>query len=227
MRRTSRPESRRESREGRALVVGVTGGIASGKTTVARALERLGGRLIDADRIGREIVESSLEVQAALREAFGESVYDARGVLDRGRLAEKVFSDRGALDRLNRIVHPHLLAEIRSQLEAWRSEPDAGVVVIDAALLVEWGAREWVDYLVVVESDPEAQIERIQSRDGLTREGAVRRMEAQLSDLARAAAADEIVPNRGSRDDLVAEANRLWRRLEKLAGGRTGEETGR
>ena len=209
----------------RTLVVGITGGIASGKTTVARELERLGGVLIDADAIGHDVLDRTAEVRAALRESFGESVFAEDGRVDRSRLAERVFSDREALETLNRIVHPLLLADLRSQVDTFRRDDPGGVLVIDAALLVEWGAESWVDVLVVVESDPEKQIERIRSRDGLSQDAAVRRIRSQVDPERRAAVANEILTNAGERADLTLKARELWRRLsETRSGGAPGSE---
>ncbi len=210
----------------RNLIVGVTGGIASGKTTVARELERQGAVRIDADRIGRDVVDRMPQVRQVLREAFGDSVFAEDGSLDRSRLAGLVFSDSEALEELNRIVHPHLLAEIRSRGNAFRREADGGVLVIDAALLVEWGGGVGVDYLVVVQSDSERQIERLRDRDGLSREEAVRRIGSQVDDSRRAKAADEILVNEGNLADLAAKARDLWRRLRDLPSVRATEVEG-
>ncbi len=197
-------------------VVGITGGIASGKTTLARELEKRGAVRIDADAVGRDVVDRRPDVRSALRGVFGDSIFDADGTVDRGRLAERVFSDPGALRDLNRIVHPYLLAEIRSRIEAFRRADEGEILVVDAALLVEWGAESWVDVLVVVESDPERQVDRIRARDGWPREAAMRRIAAQADRAARARVADEIVTNDGEQADLAAKAEVLWRRLQDL-----------
>jgi len=206
-------------RKKHTLIVGITGGIASGKTTVARELEKQGAVLIDADAIGHDVVDRVPEVRVSLRESFGESLFTEAGAVDRSRLAERVFSDPEALETLNRIVHPHLLARIRSQVETFRKDNSGGVLVIDAALLVEWRAESWVDMLVVVESDPERQIERIRSRDGLSREAAVRRIASQVDPGRRAVVANEILMNERERVDLIAKARDLWERLSGPPSG--------
>lgn len=203
----------------KGLIVGITGGIASGKTTVARQLERLGASLVDADQIGREVVDSIPEVRDALSKSFGDSVFGADGGVNRRLLADRVFSDPAALGELNRIVHPHLLRELRSRVEGLLARAGKKVVVIDAALLVEWRADSWIDYLVVVEVDREKQIERIQARDGFSRDQAAQRIVAQVDPRMRARVADEILKNGGSLSDLVSAAEQLWKRLEAMAGG--------
>lgn len=207
---------------GKALVVGITGGIASGKSTVARELQRLGAHLIDADRIGHEILDSSAVVRQALQDRFGDSVFGSDGMIDRRLLGERVFENREALAALNCIVHPHLVAEIQSRVRELQARPEIRVVVIDAALLVEWNAEAWVQHLVVVETGLDEQIDRLQARDGLSREAAVQRITAQASPEARAAIASETVVNRGSLEDLIDEARSLWERLERMAAGPTG-----
>jgi dephospho-CoA kinase len=200
------------------LVVGITGGIASGKTTVARELEKQGAHLIDADRIGREVVESLPEVQRSLRNSFVDSIFGGGGRVNRRRLADRVFSDGDALGKLNRIVHPHLLKELHQRVESLRGESRTAVVVIDAALLVEWGAEDWVDYLVVVEADRGKQIEHIETRNGFSREQAKQRITSQVHPQVRARVADEVLRNDGSLEDLTAAARDLWQRLQVLAG---------
>ncbi|MCK4547355.1 MAG: dephospho-CoA kinase [Candidatus Eisenbacteria sp.] len=198
------------------MVVGITGGIASGKTTIAKELEKLGAVLVDADQIGHDVVDNVAEVRDRLREAFGDSIFDAQDRIDRSRLGERVFGDGDALGRLNAIVHPHLLEELRSRVEHLASGPGGKVIVIDAALLVEWKAQEWLDYLVVVESGAERQLERICSRDGLTREEARGRISSQVGADERAAVADEIIGNDAGLDDLARAAHDLWLRLEAI-----------
>jgi len=206
------------------LVVGITGGIAGGKSTVARELQRLGAHLIDADHIGHEILDSSAVVRQALRDRFGDSVFGRDGMIDRRLLGERVFENREALAALNRIVHPHLVAEIQSRIRELQACPEIRVVVIDAALLVEWNAEAWVQHLVVVETSLDEQIDRLQARDGLSRKAAVQRITAQTSPEARAAVASETVVNRGSLEDLTDEARSLWERLERMAGGPTSQD---
>lgn len=219
MRHTRGRERPPTGNPGRALVVGITGGIASGKTTVARELERLGASLIDADEVGHEVLDSSPEARAELVHAFGSSVLTPEGRVDRVWLGNKVFSDPGALASLNRIVHPRLLARVGSRIQTLRDRPEVDVIVIDAALLVEWKAEEWVGYLVVVEADPDLRIERLCRRNGLTRQQALGRMDAQVDSAARARVADEIVVNRGSVEDLLDQTRGLWTRLLALAAG--------
>src|SRR5437867_122876 len=126
------------------FLVGLVGQPGSGKTTVARALERDGARVLDADAFGHAVTEEDPEVRAALVSEYGASIYGASG-LDRARVAASVFRDPEARARLNGLVHPRILERLRERLDAWRREGFRGVVVVDAALLLDWGFERECD----------------------------------------------------------------------------------
>ena len=195
--------------------VGLTGGIASGKSLVATELARLGAVVIDADVLAREVVEPGTPGLAAVVERFGVEVLDGDR-LDRARLGAIVFADPAARRDLERIVHPAVRARA-AELEG-AAQPDA-VVVHVIPLLVETGQRDDFDLVVVVDADPETQVARLIARDGLSEEAALSRLAAQASREERRAAADVVLANQGSVTDLQGQIARLWRELNEPDAG--------
>jgi len=188
--------------------VGLSGGIGSGKSTVARALARRGAIVIDADAIAREVVEPGEPALAAVIERFGPGVLDAAGRLDRPKLAALVFDDAAARADLNAIVHPRVAAETARRIAA---APSDAVVVLDVPLLVE-AARSGYDAVVIVEAPEEVRLERLVGR-GMSSDDARRRMATQASDAERRKVADVILDNAGSEDDLERQIDALWSQL--------------
>jgi len=190
------------------LRVGLTGGIGSGKSTVARALARRGAVVIDADAIAREVVEPGQPGLAAVVERFGAGVLDGDGRLDRPKLAALVFEDASARADLNAIVHPRVAAETARRIGA---APSDAVVVIDVPLLVE-AARSGYDLVVIVEAPETVRLERLVGR-GMNPDDARKRMAAQATDAERRRVADVILDNSGSEDDLERQIDALWAQL--------------
>jgi dephospho-CoA kinase len=192
--------------------VGLTGGIGSGKSTVARRLAALGALVIDSDVLAREVVEPGTPGLAAIRAAFGPDVIKRDGSLDRPALGRIVFADRGRLDELNAIVHP--LVRERAAAIMNEARPSA-VVVQDVPLLVETDYTGSFDLVVVVDASDEARIARLAAERGMTAEDVRARMGAQASREERLAAADVVLDNSGSREHLVAQVDRLWQQLSE------------
>lgn len=182
--------------------------MGSGKSTVARLLEKHGAVVIDADAISREVVEPGTPGFDAVVERFGADVV-AGGRLDRAALAKIVFNDAEALADLNDIVHPLVGKRVAERNDS--APPDA-VVVYDVPLLAEKGMREGFDVVVMVLADRERRLERLDER-GMDRADAEARMAAQASDEERRALADEIVTNDGTPEELAATVDELWDRL--------------
>ena len=189
--------------------VGLTGGVGSGKSTVARLLAEHGAVVIDADAIAREVVEPGTPGLAAVVEAFGDEVLDADGRLDRPKLAGIVFGDDEKRVQLNSIVHP--LVGQRTVELAEAAPPDA-VVVYDIPLLVESNMAAGFDKVVVVEADTDLRIARLAER-GMAEQDARERMAAQASDEQRRAVADVVIENNDSLDDLKSAVDDLWELL--------------
>jgi dephospho-CoA kinase len=175
-------------------LIGLTGGIASGKSTVAKQLTELGVVVVDADRLAREVVTKGSDALAEIVSAFGSEVLAADGGLDRERLGKRVFADPHARQRLNAIVHPRiaLLSAQRIQQAQLSATP---YVVYEAPLLVETGAHLGMAALIVVAAPPNLQLDRIVTRDGLEPEAAGERLAAQAPLEAKLAVADYVIDN--------------------------------
>ena len=190
------------------LRVGLSGGIGSGKSTVARGLARRGAIVIDADAIAREVVEPGQPGLAAVVERFGPEVLTPDGRLDRPALAALVFEDAAARADLNAIVHPLVAAESARRMG---DAPADSVVVLDVPLLVE-AAKSGYDVVVIVEAPEDVRIERLIGR-GMAADDARRRMAAQASDEDRRKVADVVLDNGGTEEELEAQLDSLWAQL--------------
>lgn len=198
------------------LVVGLTGGVGSGKSTVAHLLSEHGAVIVDADAIARAVVEPGTEGFASVHAAFGNEVLGADGSLDRRALAALVFRDAEARAELERIVHP--LVRRQSDLMTALADDDA-IVVHDVPLLAETGRTEAYDLIVVVDASEDLRIERLRHSRGWDRASSSARMAAQATREDRLALADEIVLNDGDIDHLEDQVDRLWERLQERAVG--------
>ncbi len=191
------------------LVIGVTGGIGSGKTTVANLFSSLGVPVIDADELARQVVAPGQPAYEEILQHFGTTILGKSGELDRRRLRARIFSDSAKRDRLEAIVHPRVYAQMKHLLDCLET-PYAIVVV---PLLIESGARELVDRVLVVDSPEELQIERTHRRDGTTRAAVKKILAAQLDRSARLSAADDIIENDASLEALAKVVSRLHRQF--------------
>jgi dephospho-CoA kinase len=190
-------------------VIGLTGGIASGKSTAARLLEEFGATVVDADHLSREVVEPGTPALAAIIRTFGAEVVSADGTLNREALGLKVFGDPEARRILERIVHPAIRDLARRRLDDLRAAGTA-VVFYMAPLLMEAGADSLCDEIWVVDLDETTQEQRLTCRDGMTREDARRRMASQMPLAEKAARGDVVIDNRGSVPELAARLKELW-----------------
>jgi len=192
------------------LVIGVTGIMGAGKSTVARVFEELGAVVIDADGMGRAMLDEP-EIRDALADGFGKRVLGPDGRIDRAKLAAAAFASPGDARRLDALTREPLVARIRAQIEGLRSR--AGVIVVDAALLPEWNARRWLDVLVTVDAEEGRARARLAAGARFSDEDARARMKHQASRAEKAGAADVVIPNEGSLDDLKARAREVYRAL--------------
>lgn len=192
--------------------IGLTGGIASGKSAVAELLRAKGAVIVDADVLAREVVEPGTPALAAIVDRFGRGVLLPDGRLDRARLGQLVFSDADARADLNAIVHP----AVRRRAAELEADAPAGSVVVHAIpLLVETGQAASFDMVVVVDVDPTIQVDRLRARNGLSRADAEARLAAQASREERLRAADVVIDNSGTRDALEAQVDELWLKLSR------------
>jgi dephospho-CoA kinase len=194
------------------LKVGLTGGIAAGKSEVSRRLAERGAVIIDADAVAREVVARGTRGLAEITTAFGPEVLDPGGALDRGKLGEIVFADPALLGKLNAIVHP-LVAERMLQIE--RTAPPDAIVVHDVPLLAENRLAGQYDVVVVVDVPPEVQLDRLTRLRGMPEDQARERMDAQASRAQRLAIAGIVVDNSGALAELDHRVDGLWEELRR------------
>ncbi len=189
------------------ILIGLTGGIGSGKSTVSDYLSSLGENVICADAVSRQVTEPEQAGAKAIRREFGDGMFLADGTLDRQRLADSVFSDKKKLERLNGILHPIIIDNMF--LEASKK---SGRVFLDAALLIQTGMHKKTDYVWLVTADIKARIERVIQRDGLEYSKIRKRMENQLPDKDMVCFTDEIIQNNGSIPDLYSKVDELLKK---------------
>ncbi len=188
--------------------VGLTGSIASGKSTVAKRLKERGIPVIDLDKVGHEVLRRRHEAFEPVVAEFGEGVLGPDGEIDRKKLGAVVFGDPAARERLNQIMHPKIREEEARRVQAM-AEDGVKAVVTEAALLIESGQKKRFDFFVVVGCDPAVQVARLMKRDGSTPEQARSRIDAQLSFEQKKAEADWVIDTSGEKEHTFAETDRL------------------
>jgi len=192
-------------------VIGLTGNIGSGKSTVAHMLHELGADIIDADQVARDIVKPGLPAFDEIVAEFGPKVLAKDGTLDRKALAAEVFGDVSARRRLELITHPRIAMETQRRIAASKKD----VVVYEATLLVENGIHRGLDGLIVVLAPEDQQIERVAARDGMAREDIEKRLAAQMPAALKAAEASWVVKNEGSLAQLRLQVEGVWKELHE------------
>jgi dephospho-CoA kinase len=198
------------------LRVGLTGGLASGKSFVGRALAEMGCFLIEADELGRQVSEPGGEAYDEIVREFGPGILNPDGTLDRRRLAGQVFHNPERLERLNALVHPPVYArERRLQADLARQHPH-GISVTEAAILIETGSYRQYDKLIVAACTPEQQIERAMSRSHLTREEILDRMRRQMPLDEKRKLADYVIDTSGSKEDTLAQTRAVYNFLRSI-----------
>ncbi len=196
------------------MILGITGGIASGKTLVTRIFRQLGAAVVSADELAREVVAPGSPTLARLVARFGAGILLPGGGLDRTALAELVFSDPAARGELNAITHPAIAALAVARLADLRTQ-NWPLIVYEAPLLYEAGAEGRVDAVLVVTVPADRQLQRLMVRDGLTQSAALERIAAQMPQAEKAARADYLIANDGTPDDLEAAVRALFQRLSQ------------
>lgn len=187
----------------RPLRIGLTGGIASGKSTVAELFAELGMAVVDTDVIARQVVEPGQPAHDEIRQAFGDAVFNDDGTLDRSAMRRLIFADDTARQRLEHIVHPRIGQETLRQADAARGD----YIIIVVPLLVDSALRQQVDRVLVVDCDEATQIERLLARDAESVEQAQRMLAAQSSRAERLAIADDVIDNNTTLDDVAAQVS--------------------
>jgi dephospho-CoA kinase len=202
------------------LLVGLTGGIASGKSAVSRQLVALGCWLVDADVLAREVVAPGEPAWRAIVETFGPDVVGPDGQLDRKRLGALVFGDPARRKALEAITHPAIMARRQAILEAWAAEGFDGLVVLDIPLLIEVGAAAHVDRVVLVYAEREVQLERLMGRDSFDRAEAERRVTSQMPLAEKVRHAHFVIDNSGTPEETAAQVRAVHAALVAEHGAR-------
>jgi dephospho-CoA kinase len=191
------------------IVIGLTGGIGSGKSEVAQILRNLGAQIIDLDHVGHEAYLPHTKGWAAIIEAFGDGILEASGEINRKKLGRQVFADRNALKQLNEIVHPRMRAMIMERIQEHRDNKTE-VVVVDGAILIETGWASLVDELWVVAASEKVIAQRLNERDGLSVAEVRKRIGAQISTEERKKHATVVIENNSSIKDLRHKVHDVW-----------------
>jgi len=200
-------------------LIGLTGGIASGKSAVAQRLASHGAVVIDADALAREVVEPGTPGLAAIAERFGDGLVTADGALDRPALGAIIFADAQARLDLNAITHPLVQQRARELMAAADARDPSAVVVYDVPLLLEASAQDGYhrfEQIVVVEAEPATRIRRLVELRGMSEADAARRIASQATDAERRAIADIVIDSNGTLDQTLAQADALWEQLRAL-----------
>jgi len=199
------------------LLIGVTGGIACGKTEICKVFQKKGAIILSGDEIGKEVVEKNKKVLRELVETFGNEILNKNLSLNRRKLGELAFASKESRDKLNRIIHPYLLSELRKRIKSLKKKNSEGVVAIDAALIVEWGLQDELDYLIFVQSKREDKIKRLQKQKGYSRKEVFFRIKSQLPEITKKRLADFVIINDKGLSKLRKKAEKIWNRLIRLA----------
>jgi len=199
------------------LKVGLTGGLASGKTFVAGVLEGLGCQVAYADRMGHEILEPDGEAFADVIREFGSEIVSAAGSIDRRKLGAAVFADKARLDRLNALVHPHVFRRQEAFFDAVERDDPKAVAVIEAAIMIETGSYKRYDKLVLAACPPEVQIQRYREREGATEAQARARLDRQMPLAEKREYADYVIDTSGTKDYTERQVRKVYAQLKELA----------
>jgi dephospho-CoA kinase len=205
------------------LIVGLTGGVASGKTAISQILKEEGAYLIDADQIARELVQPHTATWNELIKVFGKEILQEDGSIHRKRLAAKVFSDPEQRNLLNQILHPRIKAEMNKGVKEIGQKDRDAIVVIDAALLIELGDHREMDKVIVVTSTEKQQIERLKKRDGVDQEEAQRILFSQMPLEEKLKVADFVIQNEGSFEETRRRVKEIFQELKRIAIQRRGQ----
>jgi len=206
------------------LKVGLTGSIAVGKSFVLSVLAELGGHVIDADEVAREVVQPGTKGLKTVCDAFGKGVLNADGTLNRKQLGSIVFADEAKRMQLNNLLHPLIIAAQDDRIRELQQQDPGGIVIIDAALMIESGGFRRLDKLIVVHCGPEIQLQRLMSRDGLSPEAAEQRINSQMSQEEKKKYADFLIDTSDGFDSTRAQIKALYEQLLTVAASRLSSD---
>lgn len=192
------------------MIIGLTGNIGSGKSSVAAYLSELGAQVVDTDQVARQIVEPGSPALAELTSAFGPGILNPDGTLNRAQTAAIVFKSPEARQTLNEITHPRIRAEVDRHIDLHRRQPGAPALVIEAPLLVEAGFHHLVDEIWLVVADEETMLQRVARRDNTSEEQAAGRLASQMPQSQKLPLAHRVIDNNGPPEEYKQQVDRLW-----------------
>jgi dephospho-CoA kinase len=198
--------------------VGLTGSIATGKSTVSEMFRRKGAEIIDADQIAREVVEPGTEGLARIVREFGPGMLDEEGKLNRERLGARIFQNPAEREKLNRLLHPLIVDSMRAKTEKIKKEKDPDLLIWDVPLLIEGNLTQWVEAVILVYTPKEIQLERLMKRNALSKEEAEKRILAQMDIEEKKKYADYVIDNRGTLSETERQVDQLWKQLISKSG---------
>lgn len=200
------------------LLVGLTGSIATGKSTVSEMFRRKGAEIIDADQIAREVVEPGTEGLERIAREFGPGILDDEGKLNRERLGARIFQNPAEREKLNRLLHPLIVDCMRAKTEKIKKEKDPDLLIWDVPLLIEGNLTQWVEAVILVYTPKEIQLERLMKRNALSKEEAEKRILAQMDIEEKKKYADYMIDNRGTLSETERQVDQLWKQLISKSG---------
>ena len=192
------------------FVIGLTGGIGSGKTEVSKILESFGARIINADTLGHRIYRKNTKAWPKIVEEFGETILDTNGNIIRSELAKRVFSSKNELDKLNKICHPEIKNLVITELNKWNLKK-ANVIVLEAAILIEANWQNIVDEVWLIDSKTSNIFDRVKKRDKIDDQAIKARIDSQMNHTERTEYADEVITNNGTIDELRNALSEIYR----------------
>ncbi len=201
------------------MIIGLTGGIASGKSTVAKMLEEKGAHLLDADKFAREAVEPDQPAWQAIVDWLGQSILLPDRSIDREKLANLVFKDKKKLEKLNKIVHPWVGRRFIEHSEKIKANNPGAILVYDIPLLIEANMQKTVDHILLVYVPREVQLARLQQRDGLSRRDAELRLKSQAPMEDKRKHAHTVIDNSGSMTETARQVDQFWQKINQRGGG--------
>jgi dephospho-CoA kinase len=193
-------------------IIGLTGGIGSGKSTVSKFLADLGAVVIDADKVGHEVFKPGTKAWQEVVDAFGQGIISAGGTIDRRKLGEIVFSNPGARAKLNQVMHPLIYEQVKSRIEEY-GRKGVDIIIVEAPLLLEVGWKSLVDEVWVTSASEATVIKRLKEQKGLPEAQSLARIRAQLTDEERIRQADVVIDTDCALDELKERVEALWRKL--------------
>ncbi len=195
------------------LLIGVTGGIACGKTEVCRVFQKRGALILSGDEYGKDVVAKNKKVRQELVRAFGKAILNKNKSLNRRKLGRMAFASKESKDKLNKIIHPHLLKKLKKRISSLRAKRRQGLAVVDAALIVEWGLQDELDHLIFVQSKTEDKVKRLQKQRSYSRKEALDRIKSQLPEITKKRLADFVIINDKGVSELRRKAEKIYNKL--------------